>query len=129
MEVVAIACFSIVFVVLYILSIIIMSGHGGEMVSGYHYQPKLDKAKKPHKYVMFRVGFFTFLLVVLIHAIVVVGIMKYKIALYVLLGIVPVYLLLWILYFVKNKHFKAILVLLEQLEKEEKSNLQSVDNL
>lgn len=62
--------FSIVFLPIYVIAILMFFGIGGELVAGYHFSPKNKEAKKYHRYVMRRFGALIFLIVASMHALI-----------------------------------------------------------
>lgn len=68
------------FLAMYIMGILFIFGKGGSLIAGYHFNPKGEKAKVYHKYVMRRIGIWFLLLIVLIHVGTICGLLNYLVA-------------------------------------------------
>lgn len=88
-EIILICILSTVGVMVYAFGIMMLCGKGGELISGYHYEPKTKRAQKYHKKVMRVIGCWYLALVTTIMAFI-VSTTYLKKALMIVFGILAV---------------------------------------
>lgn len=88
-EIILICILSTVGVMVYAFGIMMLCGKGGELISGYHYEPKTKRAQKYHKKVMRVIGCWYLALVTTIMAFI-VSTTYFKKALMIVFGILSV---------------------------------------
>lgn len=108
---------SIIFIVLYCVMIYYMTGHGGKTIAGYHFEPTSEQAKKHHKYIMRRIGIFGSFLIGIIHTLTISGILKVMPLCYSMIALLPIYTVIGLLYFNKNKKIREAMKLEKELDK------------
>lgn len=88
-EIILICILSTVGIMVYAFGIMMLCGKGGELISGYHYEPKTKRAQKYHKKVMRVIGCWYLALVTTIMAFI-VSTTYLKKALMIVFGILAV---------------------------------------
>lgn len=114
-KLVQIIIISAFFSLFYIIGVVFCTGHGGRLLSGYHYQPKTKRAMKYHKKLMLRVGIMFIFIVVFIHAAVICAVYARMIEFGVLLGISIIVAVGVVIYFNSSKKIARLM----QLEKDD----------
>lgn len=107
---------SVLFALFYFVSIYFMTGRGGRLIAGYHYQPIKKEAMKYHKYVMRRFGAFIFIIFLIAHILTVSAIFKVMVLCYIMVGFLPIFVICGLVYFNKSKKIKEALRLEKELE-------------
>ena len=111
---------SVLFSLFYFISIFFMTGRGGIMIAGYHYQPIKKEAMKYHKYIMRRFGAFIFIIFLIIHILTISGIFKVMILFYTMVGFLPIFVICGLVYFSKSQKIKEALRLEKELDENDK---------
>lgn len=108
---------SVVFLFLYLFSIYFMTGRGGYLIAGYHFQPTNKDAMKYHKYVMRRFGGYILLILIIIHILTISGILRVMPLCYTMIGLLPIVIISGLIYFNKSKKIKDALYKEKELDK------------
>lgn len=107
-----------VFLFMYLFGAMFLFGKGGFLVAGYHFEPKGEKAKVYHNYIMRRLGLWALLLIATIHICTVCGLLGYKIVCYVFVGLMIAETIFGIVWFNFSKKIKNAMKMERELSKE-----------
>ena len=125
----AIVLSATLFVFVYIIGVLFSFGKCGILIAGYHFEPKGDKAKVYHKYVMRRIGLWFLMLIATVHIGTVCGLLGYNIVSYIFIGVTFAEAIFGLLCFNFNKKIKKAIQMERELSKEfeseEKEKMQN----